>query len=261
MLTVHFLVFSPAMEPQNNHFKTQRSSAMNDGHNDVIVRSFEQRDNHVVRKIFVSSMGEMRGPFVRDVMYQAILYGLFLVLPAAFLNIVWSSRFLAFYFVALFSLLLILFTALHIGFSLYIKGCLNMDLSSIQGAYMHQELSHMWVAEVDGRVVGMVGLVPDDEHMFGKSRHAFGRLRRMAVLPKFRRLGIAKKLLYELLTYAKGVGYEHVVLLTTSAQEAALKFYPKHGFTLISEKLANRALRGFYHFVYRYDLEKLSKDI
>ena len=119
----------------------------------------------------------------------------------------------------------------------------------------------MWVAEVNGRVIGMVALVSESDHeeSFGKPRAAVGRLRRMAVLPEFRRLGVAKKLLNELLSYAKKIGYKHVVLLTTSAQEAALRFYPKHGFQLVSKKLANRALRGFYHFVYHYDLERLNK--
>ena len=81
----------------------------------------------------------------------------------------------------------------------------------------------------------------------------------MAVSPEFRRLGVANKLLDKLLNYAKEVGYTDVVLLTTSAQEAALKFYPKHGFQLVSKRLANRALRGFYHFVYCYNLKKLQK--
>ena len=243
--------------------KEAQSSAIIDDHEEVIIRSFELRDSHVIRNIFVTSMGEMRGPLVRDVMHQALLFGLWLVLPAAILDFMWSSWCLAFFLIALFVILLVLFFALHIGFSLYIKSCLNRDLYAIQDIYMCPKLAHMWVAEVSGQVVGMVGLVPEKEPIdgLGASRNAVGRLRRMAVLPDFRRLGIAKKLLHELLTFAKNTGYEHVVLLTTSAQEAALKFYPRYGFRLVSKKLANRALRGFYHFVFSFNLERLNKNV
>ena len=228
---------------------------------DIIVRSFESRDISVVRDIFAASMGEMRGPLVRDVMYQAILFGFFLSLPAALLNLLWFSCFLSLYFIVLFSVLVVVFAALHICFSRYIQSCLDTDLGNVESIYLCQKMSHMWVAEINGKVIGMVALVPDNglEANFGKSRQAIGRLRRMAVLPEFRRLGVAKRLLYELLVYAKEVGYKQMVLLTTSAQEAALKFYPKHGFKLVSKRLANRALRGFYHFVYCYDLEGLNK--
>jgi len=116
----------------------------------------------------------------------------------------------------------------------------------------------MWVAELHEKIIGMVALVPLDDHedSFGKRRDTVGRLRRMAVLPEFRRLGVARKLLNELLNYAREIGYEQVVLLTTSAHQAALNFYPKHGFKLVTKRLANRALRGFYHYVYCYDLER-----
>ena len=249
------------MEYQSDHFKRTQPEDKHNKSTDVIIRSFQSRDSHVVREIFAGSMGEMRGPLVRDVMYQAIVYGVSLSLPAALFSVLWCSWFLAYYFLVLFAILLILFAALHIGFSRYIQSCLDTDLGDVESIYLCQKTSHMWVAEVNGRVIGMVALVSESDHeeSFGKPRAAVGRLRRMAVLPEFRRLGVAKKLLNELLRYAKKIGYKHVVLLTTSAQEAALRFYPKHGFQLVSKKLANRALRGFYHFVYHYDLERLNK--
>ena len=94
--------------------KEAQSSGIIDGHEEVIIRSFELRDSHVIRNIFVTSMGEMRGPLVHDVMHQALLFGLWLVLPAAILDFMWSSWFLAFFLIALFVILLVLFCALHI---------------------------------------------------------------------------------------------------------------------------------------------------
>lgn len=263
MTTVFLFLFFTAMETQITDFKRTLLEGQTNRNPDLVVRSFESRDSSAVRDIFAASMGEMRAPLVRDVMYQAILYGFSLLFPVALLNVLWFSWFLSLYFMILFAALVLLFAALHICFSRYIQSCLDTDLGDVESIYLCQKTSHMWVAEVNGKVIGMVALVPDNDHEenFGKPRQAIGRLRRMAVLPEFRRLGVAKRLLYELLGYAKEVGYKQVVLLTTSAQEAALKFYPKHGFKLVSKRLANRALRGFYHFDYCYDLEGLNKVI
>ncbi|XP_078383808.1 N-acetyltransferase 8-like [Oculina patagonica] len=249
------------MKLQSAHYNSTQSEVKQLRNTDVIIRSFQSRDSHVVRKIFAESMGEMRGPLVRDVMCQGVLYGLCLSLPAAVLNFVWFSWFLTLYFFVCFALLLALFAGLQTGFSRYIQKCLHTDLDNVESIYLCQKRSHMWVAELNGNIIGMVALVPDHEDSFGKPREAVGRLRRMAVLPEFRRLGVAKKLLRELLNYSREIGYKEIVLLTTSAQEAALRFYPKHGFQLVSKRLANIALRGFYHYVYCYDLERLNKVI
>lgn len=247
------------MKQRRTH--TSRAEVKQDEYTDVIIRSFQARDSHVVRNIFAESMGEMRGPFVRDVMSQAILYGLSLLLPAGLLSFVWPFWSFKLHILVLFALLLTLFVGLHIGFSRYIQTCLHTDLDNVESTYLCQKKSHMWVAELNEKIIGMVALVPLDDHedSFEKRRETVGRLRRMAVLPEFRRLGVARKLLDELLNHAREIGYKQVVLLTTSAQQAALNFYPKHGFQLVSKRLANRALRGFYHYVYCYDLEKRNK--
>ena len=257
---ITFSFFNLDMTLERAH--RSQAEVKQDEYTDVIIRSFQSRDSHVVRNIFAESMGEMRGPFVHDVMSQASLYGLLLVLPAGLLNHVWPLWSFKLYILVLFVVLLTLFVGLHIGFSRYIQTCLHTDLDNVESTYLCQTNSHMWVAELHEKIIGMVALVPlnDHEDSFGKRRETVGRLRRMAVLPEFRRLGVAKKLLNELLNHAREIGYEQVVLLTTSAQQAALSFYPKHGFHLVSKRLANRALRGFYHYVYCYDLERRNKD-
>ena len=246
------------MKLEKEHSNTLKLGGKQSRYTDIIIRPFESCDADVVRNIFAESMGEMRSPLVRDVMYQAIVYGLYLSLPAAVLSVVWFSWFLALYFIIFIFILIVLFAVLHIGFSRYIQRCLDTDLGDIENTYFQQKMSHLWVAECNQIVIGMVALVPDTDHegCFGKSGEVVGRLRRMAVLPEFRRLGVAKQLLDTLLSYAKQVGYKQIVLLTTSAQEAAIKFYTKHDFQLVSKRLANRAMRGFYHFDYSYDLER-----
>ncbi|XP_074607822.1 uncharacterized protein LOC141860577 [Acropora palmata] len=70
--------------------KEAQSSGIIDGHEEVIIRSFELRDSHVIRNIFVTSMGEMRGPLVHDVMHQALLFGLCLLKICSYLSLVQS---------------------------------------------------------------------------------------------------------------------------------------------------------------------------
>ena len=88
------------MEYQSDYFKRTQPEDKHNKSTDVIIRSFQSRDSHVVREIFAGSMGELRGPLVRDVMYQAIVYGVSLSLPAALFSVLWCSWFLAYYFLA-----------------------------------------------------------------------------------------------------------------------------------------------------------------
>ena len=87
----------------------------------------------------------------------------------------------------------------------------------------------MWVAEWGGNVVGMVGLVHNESHKPGVAE-----LQRMSVSPVCRRMGIARKLLDELLQHAKKQGFEKIVLTTTSAQTPAIRLYKKYGFKLMA---------------------------
>ena len=86
---------------------------------------------------------------------------------------------------------------------------LKADLKDIGNTYMSSDDSHMWVAEWNGKVVGMVGLLHDESH-----EPEVVELYRMYVLSSYRRKGIA-------------------ILSTTNAQKDAFDFYQKSGFQLI----------------------------
>ena len=105
---------------------------------------------------------------------------------------------------------------------------LKADLKDIGETYMSSDGSHMWVAEWNGKVVGMVGLLHDESHEPGVAE-----LYRMYVLSSYRRKGIARKLLERLLCYAREQRYHKIILNTTNAQKAAFDFYKKSVFQLI----------------------------
>ena len=135
------------MKLEKEHSNATKLDGKQSRYTGIVIRPFESCDADVVRNIFAESMGEMRSPLVQDVMYQAIVYGLYLSLPAAVLSVVWFSWFLALYFIIFIFILIVLFAVLHIGFSRYIQRCLDTDLGDIEHTYFQQKMSHLWVAE------------------------------------------------------------------------------------------------------------------
>ncbi|MBI1685538.1 GNAT family N-acetyltransferase [Caulobacter hibisci] len=100
------------------------------------------------------------------------------------------------------------------------------DLADIPGFY--QAYGGFWVAEEDGAVVGSIGLrrfAPKD-----------GALRKMFVDKAFRGrdLGVAAGLVETLLAFARTEGFERIWLGTTTAFQAAHRFYDKQGFTRVT---------------------------
>lgn len=215
----------------------------------VKIRSFEPGDEESVRNIFACSMGaELRSSIFSVFLSGALRFysfpfAVFALLMAMLFESLWYSVLVCF---AAFISILVLVFLVH---SRYVQTCLSKDLKAISHTYMGRRGAHMWVAECNGNIVGMVALTP--KHAI---RETVAELKRMCVSLDFRRRGVAKKLLDQLLSHAKHCGYEKVVLLTTTVHPAALKFYPKMGFHLVSKNPAHWALRGFHFYVFSYDL-------
>jgi GNAT superfamily N-acetyltransferase len=115
------------------------------------------------------------------------------------------------------------------------------DLHDLEEHYLG-EGSHFWVAEIDGRLVGMAGVERKDA--------STGRLRRMRVTTAERRQGIAQALLETAERFCLGQGYRRLVLDTTEQQTAAHRLYEKNGFTRTGE----RSLGPFRVFDYVKEL-------
>jgi GNAT superfamily N-acetyltransferase len=79
----------------------------------------------------------------------------------------------------------------------------------------------VWVALLDGNVVGTVAAVERGEELY---------VRGMAVLPRARGLGIGELLLREVEGYARALGHSRLTLSTTPFLGRAIRLYERFGF-------------------------------
>jgi GNAT superfamily N-acetyltransferase len=84
-----------------------------------------------------------------------------------------------------------------------------------------------WIAEVDGERVGCVFCVAKDE--------TTAQLRILLVHPEGRGLGLGARLVDECVEFARGAGYERIVLWTNHPLVAARHIYLEAGFILTDQ--------------------------
>lgn len=84
----------------------------------------------------------------------------------------------------------------------------------------------MWVAELDGNVVGTVSLTTEPEGLYVRS---------MAVSPNAQRLGIGHKLLVALHEHTAESEIRRIFLYTTYFTPGAKDMYEKHGYRYVRD--------------------------
>lgn len=86
----------------------------------------------------------------------------------------------------------------------------------------------LWLAEVDGRLVGCIAIIASAETV--------AQLRWYLVEPSARGQGLGKRLLDEAIVFSRQHGYQSIILWTVRALTAAARLYRQAGFNKIEEK-------------------------
>lgn len=114
----------------------------------------------------------------------------------------------------------------QVEFGLPVSRATQPDLDDIPGVYQ-QGRGNFWVAEIDGRIVGTIGLLDLGD------RQAALRKMFVAAAWRGRSHGVAQRLLDALLDWAQAQGVDEVCLGTTDRFVAAHRFYERNGFRSI----------------------------
>ncbi|XP_075038044.1 putative N-acetyltransferase camello [Mixophyes fleayi] len=210
------------------------------------IRVYRNRDYNAVRMLFAEGMMEH---FPATCAYLLKLPRIQFVLFISFITLILISRS---YLLSLVSLA-IAFTAgrrlLLSEFHQYVDECQREDLLDIEESYMASNNSCFWVAESNGRVVGMVGV------QSAQRSSEVMELRRLSVAKDWRHNGIARTLCLKVIDFASQRGYKVVKLETSMIQIAAHKLYETLGFlktdTRIFPSLLGR-FANFYVMTYEY---------
>ncbi|KAL9961729.1 hypothetical protein ACROYT_G030731 [Oculina patagonica] len=206
----------------------QLSSMANDT---VRIRAYNNADLQDCQEIFAQGMKQLINLVARVIFpkYLRFFAALSVFVLAVLAALQWTVTTRLLYIFTCFFMLAFLYIRVYMECWKFINSCLEMDLKNIEKSYMSSDGSHMWVAEWNGKVVGIVGLIHNESHKPGVAE-----IQRMSVSPVCRRMGIARKLLDALLKHAKDQHFEKIVLTTTSAQTPAIRLYKKYGFKLMT---------------------------
>ena len=96
------------------------------------------------------------------------------------------------------------------------------DLDYIREAYFDNERHHFWVAEAQGKCVGMIGVASDEDHT--------AEIRRLRVAKELQGTGIAARLLETAISHCKHHGYLKIRLDTRFEKDEAVDLFDRVGF-------------------------------
>ena len=196
----------------------------------LIIRSFQRSDQKECVQICKDGLQDVKKLLAITFLSKSSWYVVMATIFTSLAAVLWSAWIFVVFVVIILILLTFFYISLHVAISEYIEYSLRTDLRDIEKSYMSDEDCHMWVAELCGKVVGMVGLHRDENHEPGVFE-----LQRMYVVPHYQRMGIGKRMLTELIKHAKKHRMKMIVLTTSNTQVAAIQLYMKYGFKVAIE--------------------------
>lgn len=214
------------------------------------IRKFQNEDSEAVQEVFTVAMSEHIPSSFTHILKQPVTQ---MVLMCVFCGLMGSSK--SFILPILAVTLLLAGTrqlVVHM-FSAYIETSLKKDLNNISETYLKQKDSCFWVAEVDGRVVGTVACLPNENVPEALE------LKRLAVRRSHRGMGIAKALCRTVAEFSRDRGFAAVILYTSVVQREAQHLYEHIGYKKTKEFAAPdfvAKITNFNLFEYRLQFKE-----
>jgi GNAT superfamily N-acetyltransferase len=198
--------------------------------------------------MFTEGMKGLVVPAMKTVYPYYFRIACFLFVPVVAVAVKWSLWILVLYMIACIIMTASTYINIYLTTMDYITECLNSDLLDIEKYY--QDESCMFVAECNGRVVGMVGVAKKEQHKPGVAE-----LQRMSVCSSVLGKGTGTLLANKVVEFCKEKKYEKLVLTTTSCQYAAIALYKKCGFKHSkTENFPGYFLHNLYFVIFEKDI-------
>lgn len=118
------------------------------------------------------------------------------------------------------------------------------DIENIEAAYFDDPASYFWVAELEGKVLGMIGVANEDQHV--------AEIRRLRVEPEWQKSSLAWRLIETAISHCRKHDYLKIVLDTRFERHAALNVFERFGFQHTrTRNTPDKELLEFYLDLYR----------
>ncbi|XP_045918161.1 probable N-acetyltransferase CML1 [Micropterus dolomieu] len=217
------------------------------------IRKYRDDDAEAVKEVFTLGMSEHVPSSFMHLLKQPLTQ---MVVMCMFCALLTSSKSFLLPILAVTLLLAGARQSVVYMFNRYIDTSLKKDLTNISETYINQKDSCFWVAESDGRVVGTVACLPNE------NAPECLELKRMSVLHTHRGIGIAKALCRTVAEFTRDRGYAAVILYTSVVQTDAQKLYEHMGYEKTGEFVVPELvakITNFTVFEYKLNLQRDGK--
>ncbi|XP_070828020.1 N-acetylaspartate synthetase-like [Chaetodon trifascialis] len=191
----------------------------------IVVREFEPEDKSAVQLIFCEGLMEM----VPDTAFRGLRHHPESLLLYSAMTVVCFIITMCWWVIGLLPAIVLCgryFYSRRVIHG-YLEHAMSTDMADIEGFYMKPPDSCLWVAVLEGKVVGVVAAVGQQDP------GGAVELQRMCVGRSYRQRGIGVALGQKVLEFAVTHRYSSVVLGTTAYTRAAHQLYQRLGFRCV----------------------------
>ncbi|XP_069543961.1 N-acetylaspartate synthetase-like [Brachyistius frenatus] len=193
----------------------------------IFVREFEPADDPEVQRIFYEGLMEM----ISDTAFRGLRHHPESLLLYAATTVVCFVITMCWWVIGLLPAMVVCARYFYSRRVIhgYLRRAMDGDMGDIEGFYMQSSGSCLWVAVLEGKVVGTAAAVGGQREETGVALE----LLRMSVDRNYRRSGVGVALGRKVVEFAATRGYSSVVLGTTAYAPAAHQLYQRLGFRCV----------------------------